>query len=359
MAERAGVAISSVSRVLSGHPHVSAAIRARVEEAVLALDYSPNRVARNLRARHRSAVGVIIPDIANPFFTSVVEGIESVLRRAGHALLLTNSNEDPQRERENARLLLAEQVAGVLFTPSGPDTRVYRELARDGLPLVAISRLPKAIAVDGVSVDGAGGAAVAVEHLLGLGHRRIGFINGPEWSSSVQERHAGYDRAFQAAGLPVPRDLILRADLRQRGGYEAMRELLSRRDRPTAVFVGNNLMTLGALEALHEQAVRIPSDMALVGYDDLPWARSLQPPLTAVWLPTFEMGAAAAQLLLERVADPQRPVRRLVLATKLVVRGSCGGAPHPSVAGQPTDVGNVSTTFGSPVANAASQRTHP
>jgi LacI family transcriptional regulator/LacI family repressor for deo operon, udp, cdd, tsx, nupC, and nupG len=118
-------------------------------------------------------------------------------------------------------------------------------------------------------------------------------------------------------------------------------------------------MTLGALEALHEQAVSIPSDMALVGYDDLPWARSLQPPLTAVWLPTFEMGAAAAQLLLERVADPQRPVRRVVLATKLVVRGSCGGTPSLRVAGQPTDAGNVSTTFSSPVANAAPRRTHP
>jgi DNA-binding LacI/PurR family transcriptional regulator len=181
-------------------------------------------------------------------------------------------------------------------------------------------------------VDGTEGAAAATGHLIALGHRRIGFINGPEWSSSVQDRQAGYERAFRAAGLAVPSHLVRRADLRQRGGYEAMRALLAMPDRPTAVFVGNNLMTLGALEALHEQKVEIPADMAVVGYDDLPWARSLQPPLTAVWLPTFEMGEAAAQLLLERVEDPRRPVRKVVLAPRLVVRESCGGGVRQAAA---------------------------
>jgi len=324
VAQRAGVAISSVSRALSGHPHVSPAVRARVYEAVRALDSSPNRVARELRSRRRRAAGVIIPDITNPFFTSVVDGIEAVLRRAGYCLLLTNSNEDPERERENARLLRAEKVAGILFTPSGPDSAAYRELAASGLPMVAISRLPGG-AVDGGTVDCAGGSAAAVAHLIALGHRRIGFVNGPAWSSSVQERQAGYEAAFRKHGLAVPTDLVLHADLRQSGGYHAMRELLTRRDRPTAVYVGNNLMTLGALEAIHEQGLRIPKDIAVVGFDDLPWATSLQPALTAVRLPTFDVGASAAQLLLERVEDPQRPVRTLVLGTRLVVRASCGG----------------------------------
>jgi DNA-binding LacI/PurR family transcriptional regulator len=332
VAERAGVAISSVSRALSNHPHVSPSIRVRVEEAARALNYSPNRIARELRSRRRLAVGVIIPDITNPFFTSVMEGIEVVLRRAGYALLLTNSNEDPQRERENAKLLLAEKVAGVLFTPSGPDDSVYRELVGNGVPIVAISRLPSGDPVDGVAVDGATGAASAVEHLLDLGHRRIAFINGPAWSSSVRERQAGYAAAFAARGLPIPTDLIVEADLRQRGGYEAMRRLLAQANRPTAVFVGNNLMTLGALQAIHEERLAIPKDIAVIGFDDLPWATSLRPALTAVWLPTYEMGASAAQLLLERVEEPRRPARRVVLATRLVVRESCGAiAPLPGI----------------------------
>jgi DNA-binding LacI/PurR family transcriptional regulator len=270
----------------------------------------------------------VIPDINNPFFTVVVGGIESVLHRAGYSLLLTNSNEDPRRERDNVKMLQAENVAGIAFTPSAADASVYRKLAGRGVALVAIARVP-GFPVDSVTVDSSEGAAKAVSHLIRLGHRRIALINGPEWSSSVQERETGYERAFEAAGLPVPSGLTVHSDLRQRGGHDAMAELLGRRHPPSAVFVGNNLMTLGALTAIHERGMRIPDDIAVIGFDDLPWAAALQPPLTAVALPTEAVGAAAAQLLLDRLADPGRPVRRVTLATKLVLRASCGAPARP------------------------------
>ena len=323
VAARAGVSIASVSRALSGHPHVSPELKMRVEAAVRSLNYAPNRAASTLRARSTRIIGVVIPDINNPFFTSVVGGIESVLHRAGYSLLLTNSNENPKRERDNVRTLQAENVAGIAFTPSAADASVYRKIGMAGVALVAIARVP-GFAVDSVTVDGAEGAERAVSRLIQLGHRSIALISGPEWSSSVQDRQAGYERAFRLAGLPAPTGLVIHSDLRQKGGHDAMSDLLNRRPRPTAAFVGNNLMTLGALTAIHERGLRIPEDIAVIGFDDLPWATSLQPPLTAVALPTEAVGVTAAQLLLDRLRDPSRPVRRVTLATELVVRASCG-----------------------------------
>ena len=324
VAERAGVSISTVSRVLSGHPHVSADVRSRVEKAARALDYSPNRMARALRSRATRTIGVVVPDITNPFFTSVIEGIDTILYNRGYSLVLTNSNEDAAREKANLKTLEAERVAGVIFTPSAPGDSAYRRMIQQGTPLVAISRLPAGCSVDFVTADNVGGAAQAVGHLIGLGHRRIAFINGPLWSSSVRERQAGYEMAFLDAGLQTPAGLVIHSDLRQTGGYEAMRQVLGWTEKPTAVFVGNNLMTLGALQAIHERGLQIPSDIAVVGFDDLPWAKSLQPPLTAVALPTFDMGRTAAELLFERLSDAARPIRRVTLATQLVIRGSCG-----------------------------------
>ena len=324
VARLARVSIASVSRVLSGHPHVSAELKARVEAAVKRLDYAPNRAASALRARSSRVVGVVIPDVNNPFFTAVLGGIESVLQQARYSLLLTNSGEDPKRERDNVKVLQAEGVAGIAFTPSGADTSAYRKAAGSGVVLVAIARVP-AFPVDSVTVNGLEGTCQAVSHLIGLGHRRIALINGPEWSSSVQERQAGYERAFESSGIPAPSELIVHSDLRQKGGHDAMAELLTRRPPPTAVFVANNLMTLGALTAIHERSLRIPGDIAMIGFDDLPWATALEPPLTAVALPTEALGVTAAQLLLERIGDPSRPVRRVTLATQLILRESSGG----------------------------------
>ena len=329
VAARAGVSTATVSRVLSGVEGVSPDLGARVRRAVRELDYYPNRVARNLRVRTTRTIGLVISDIQNPFFTSVVRGIENVLQGADYTLLLGNSDENLEREQLYLATLRAEGVAGIIFAPSNDRAEAYGSLLQARLPVVAIDRGPSGLAVDMVSVNNSAGSSDAVTHLIKLGHRRIGCISGPPSLSTADERRRGYEQALQQNNLPFVPSLIQYADFRQPGGYAAMRTLLGLEEPPTAVFVANNLMTLGALHALHEHGLQIPSDVAIVGFDDMSWATSLQPPLTAVAQPTYELGATAARLLLARLREPQRPVEHIILETKLMVRAS-SGAPQSS-----------------------------
>lgn len=324
VAQRAGVSTATVSRVLAGPDKVRPDLRQRVQQAVRLLGYQPSRVARSLRAGTSLTVGVVIPDIQNPFFTGLVRGIENALLAAGYTLLLANSDEIPAREEQMLGTLRAEGVAGLVFVPITGRTTEYRPLAEAAMPIVAVDRLPANLHVDLVTVDNARGSRSAVEHLIGLGHRAIGLISGPPRHSTAQEREQGYRVALQEAHVPIRADLLRHGDFREAGGYGAMRALLELQHPPTAVFVANNLMTLGALRALHEAERRIPGDVALVGFDDMPWATSLNPPLTAVSQPALAMGETAAELLLARIAEPSRPVRHVVLDTNLVVRASCG-----------------------------------
>ena len=322
VAESAGVSIASVSRVFSGF-RVTEDVKRRVREAARMLNYQPNRVARNLRSRQTQTVGVIIPDIENPFYTSVIGGIEEVLQASDYSLLLANSNENPKREQTNVRTFQSEGVAGIIFTPSGSDSDIYAQLMATGIPLVAISRVPDTLQIDAVSTANREGARTAMAHLMGLGHRRIAMISGPPWISTAQERLRGFEEILSEHRVAPRRALIEYADFRQRGGYDAMRRLLALPEIPTAVFVGSNLMTLGALQAIHESKLSIPHDISVIGFDDMPWAVSLDPPLTAVAQPAYQVGLTAARLLLERVRQPDRQPHRIVLETSLIVRSSC------------------------------------
>lgn len=324
VAERAGVSIATVSRVFSGGARVTEDIGRRVRAAALSVNYQPNRVARNLRVRQTRTVGVIVPDIENPFYTSVIGGIEEVLQASEYSLLLANSNENPKREQANVRTFQGEGVAGIIFASTGPDATVYSQLLAASIPLVAVSRVPENLRIDTVSVANRAGARSAIEHLVKLGHKRIGLISGPPWITTAKERMLGYEEGLSSAGIGPDHGLIRFADFRQRGGYEAMRELLRLEKVPSAVFVGSNLMTLGALQAIHEDGIRIPGDLAVVGFDDLPWAVSLNPPLTAVAQPAYQVGLTAARLLLDRLSNPKRAIRNVVLETSLTIRSSCG-----------------------------------
>ena len=223
VAKRAGVSIATVSRVFSGGARVTEDVSRRVREAAVSVNYQPNRIARNLRVRQTRTVGVIVPDIENPFYTSVIGGIEEVLQASEHSLLLANSNENPKREQANVRTFQGEGVAGVIFAPTGPDTDVYLQLSAASIPLVAISRIPDALQIDTVSVANRAGAHSAISHLLKLGHTRIASISGPPWISTAKERLLGYEEGLAAAGIVPDRALIRFADFRQRGGYEAIR----------------------------------------------------------------------------------------------------------------------------------------
>lgn len=330
VAARAGVSIATVSRVFADPGTVSEALRTRVEEAARALNYRPSRAARTLRVGTSQAVGVVIPDLENPFFTAVVRGIEVVLRPAGFTLLLANSDEDAAREREVLQTLRADGVAGIIFVPINNARDAYRDVLAPPLQVVAVDRLPSNLRTDLVTVDNVEGTRLGVEHLFALGHRDVGLLAGPSRHSTAKERERGYHEALRAAGRPARTDLVHYGDFREDGGYEGMKALMALPKRPTAVFVTNNLMTLGAFRAVHEAGIRIPDEVALVGFDDMPWATSLNPPLTAVSQPSQEIGSSAAELLLDRIARPERTIRHVILETTLAVRASCGATAHKS-----------------------------
>jgi LacI family transcriptional regulator/LacI family repressor for deo operon, udp, cdd, tsx, nupC, and nupG len=269
-------------------------------------------------------VGVLIPDIENPFFTSLVCGIEDVLSKTDYSLLLASYNEDPVQEARRLEVFRAEGVCGLIFAASRTPSSVYSELEKDGLTLVAVSRSLPRMRVDEVTIAGRDGAHVATSHLIQLGHKRIAMINGPTVFTTARDRQAGYEDALREAGLNVMDELLVHCAFNQAAGHAAMEQLLNLASPPTAVFAGSNLLTLGALQAIHERNLDIPNQIAIVGFDDMQWAMSLRPPLTTVAQPAFEAGRTAAEMLLARVREPSLPRRQVVLETRLIVRSSCG-----------------------------------
>lgn len=322
VAEKAGVSTATISRVLTGRGYVSPERRQIVLDAVKELNYQPNRAARNLRRRVAQIIGIVISDIQNPFFTSLIRGIEQTIEEDNFTLLLSNSDEDPRRETMQLRTLEAERVSGIIIAPCRSEAEMLRKLSAQHMPIVLIDRDLTRPKVDAVTVRNLEAASEAVLHLAEMGHRRIAWIGGPARVSTGAERHQGFLQGIEKAGLPIIQEYLQAGDYRQESGYLAMQSLLELPAPPSAVLVGNNLMTLGALQAIHQACLSIPEDMAIVGFDDMPWATSLLPPLTVVAQPTFEMGVTAARLLLGRIANPDLPMRKVILDTRLIIRAS-------------------------------------
>jgi LacI family transcriptional regulator/LacI family repressor for deo operon, udp, cdd, tsx, nupC, and nupG len=327
VARVAGVSASTVSRVITRPEMVSAATRDRVNEAIAELGYRPSRVARRLRVEtgRSSLIGLVIPDIQNPFFADLVRGVEDAAREQGYAVFLGNSDEDVEKEARYLEIMRAESVDGVILPPASRSVAPIRGLLDEGIPVVCVDRRLDRPIVDTVVIDNERGARDAVAHLLRLGHRRIGFIQGLPVLSTSEERLAGYRQALAGAGIEPDPALVREGDSRQGGGRRFIAELLRESDPPSAVVVGNSLMTLGALEGIRRLGLRIPDDIALIGYDDMPWALAMDPPLTVVRQPAQEIGRRAMDTLLARFADPDREPGLVMLQSELVVRGSCGG----------------------------------
>ena len=325
IAELARVSTATVSRVMNHHPQIADETRSRVLQAMEQVGYEPSRVARRMRMKTTNIVGLILSDIANPFFASVVRGIEDLAYANGYSLLLCNSNEELAREELYVRVLLAEKVAGVIVSPTHESSPACKTLVDSGIPVVAMDRYLCHLDVDTVVVDNVHGSYEAVSHLIALGHQRIALIGGPTAVTTGRERQEGYEKALKDHGITVDESLIKVGTFRQDSGYQKACELLEMDTPPTAIFAANNLMTLGALNAIHEKGLSIPGNISIVGFDDMPWASSLNPPLTAVAQPAYELGQAAGELLLARIAEPERPARQIRLETHLVIRESCGG----------------------------------
>lgn len=324
VAKLAGVSPATVSRVVNGLPYVADDVRQRVQTAIRELDYHPNRVAQRLRAEKSHLVGVILSDIKNPFYTMALDGLEQVLSQQNLSVLVCNSNLNEKKENDFISLMLAEDVAGLIISPVNEQSGALTDAAKNGLPIVAIDRRMSSPKIDAVLADNQRGAYVAIQHFNRLGHQRIGIVSGPQHLTSGRERYVGFLQAMQEGGLTVDPALVKFGDYQVESGYALTREVLASAQLPIALFVANNLMTIGALNAIHELGYRIPDEVAVIGFDDLPWAISLNPPLTTVAQPALDIGKTAAELLVNRLAEPQRLARTVVLETELRVRASCG-----------------------------------
>jgi LacI family transcriptional regulator len=326
VARRAGVSVATAARALGEYGYVSAAARERVLAAARALDYHPNAIARSMIKGRTQTLAVIVSDNANPFFASVVRGIEDVVLAKGYAIMLCNADENPEKESVYLRTVRQKRVDGLIISPSGGPATFLRGLIANGTPVVQIDRRVAGLAADAVLIDNRAGVRAAIEHLLRLGHRRIGIISGPRRLYTGRERLNAYLTALRDARLPVLDELFLEGTFKEESGHRLVGQLLRLRRRPTALFVANNLMTIGALLGLKEAGVRIPEQMAVVGFDDMDWAPILTPPLTAVAQPGYDLGTAAGRLLLERLTGAYAGRPRVVeLQPKLIVRKSCGG----------------------------------
>jgi LacI family transcriptional regulator len=324
VAGRAGVSPTTVSHVVNATRFVSHEIRTRVKEAMAELGYHPNAVARSLRRGRTHTLGLILPDSANPYFAELGRGIEAAAFGRDHSVVLCNTEGEELRERVYVDLLTRRQVDGLLYVPAGSRVDVLRDLLRQPLPVVLVDRDLPGAPIDVVLSDKRSGAYLATRHLIALGHRRIGCIGGPSSLLMSGQRLQGYRDALAEAAIPVDEGLVLRGDYHPQSGWAAARSLLASPVPPTAIFAANDLMAIGVLRAAGELGRRVPDDLAVVGFDDIELASYTTPPLTTVSQSASEVGRAAVEILLQRLADPARPPVRRTLETRLVVRASCG-----------------------------------
>lgn len=327
VAERAGVSAMTVSRVINESPRVSEEARTRVESAIAELGYVPNRLASGLIRRKTGAIGLIVPDVANPFFTLVVRGAEEVAWRAGYHVILCNTQGNLERERGYLEDMLAFQVEGLLIVPVSDRSRPsLRVLKKNDVPFVLIDRSIAGHEGDLVQGDSVGGARRLVEHLITLGHRHIGMITEASEVSTARDRLQGYKDALAARHIEFRRELIVEASAIDVGAaHDATLRLLNLDDPPTAIFSVNNIAVVGVVEAARERGLEIPRDLALVCFDDIEHASRFLPFLTVMSQPAETFGTIATQLLLDRLAGQASERRRLVvLPADFIVRESCG-----------------------------------
>jgi LacI family transcriptional regulator len=316
----------TVSRVINDSERVSPETRRRVEQAISELGYVPSRLARGLSRQRTGTLAVIVPDVANPFFTAVVRAAEEVARRADYQVILCDTRADLNVERDVIDELIAHRAEGIVIAPVSDHSATHlRRLAEFGVPFVLVDRTIPGVDCDVVLGDSSGGARQLVEHLISLGHRRIGFIVESDDVSTARDRRRGYDAALSAAGIALDLALVAHAAPDPSGGSAGMGRLLELEERPTAVFTVNNLVALGAIEAVREAGLEVPDDLALVCFDDIEYASRLYPFLTAMEQPAQTFGTLGTQLLLERI-EGRGPERRheIVLPGEFIIRKSCG-----------------------------------
>ena len=335
VAKEARVSVFTVSAVVNGKSHVGKALKQRVEAAIQKLSYRPNLLARSLANRRTHTLGIVVPDISNPFFPLVVRGAEDAAQKHGYNILLCDSDDRLEREEECLEVLLAKRVDGILLTKAPQAfSPSLRQLIDDSqVPFVLLMRTYPSLTKDAVITDDYAGAYEAVCQLARAGHRRIGLLGGPMTVSNGRERWKGFRDALEANGLTHDPELLVEGDYRIESGYRGGHALLSR--SPDGIYVANYLMTVGLLKAADEMGMRCPEDFGLVSFDDYPWLAVFRPRLTTVELPKYQIGFEAAELLLERIKGVQVQGGTRKLVPELHVRESCGFRLRPARNAEP------------------------
>lgn len=328
VAKRAGVAPITVSRVINNSGYVSTETRDRVEAAIAELGYVPNTLARSLRFKKTNTLALVLPDITNPFWTTVARGVEDAASDRGFNVILCNTDESETEQAKYLTVLLQKQIDGIVLAPARSTAEPVEFIQKQGVPVVVLDRRVPCTQVDMVRGDSVKGAHRLVRLLMTLGHRRIAMLAGPQDVSTAVDRVAGYRQALAETGLDVGGDLVYYGEYTQASGYEMTQQALTGAPRPTALFAANNFIAIGSLRALRDAGLQVPEDMALVCFDDLPTAFVIDPFLTVAAQPAYEMGHQATELLLARLSGlAPAEYQEIVLPTETIVRKSAGPLP--------------------------------
>jgi len=317
-----GVSATTVSRALNNKPDISYQVKQKIKEVAERLGYSPNALARSLKAKKTSSIGVLIADIADPFFAPIVKGIENTARQMGYSIILCDTGGEYEQEKLALQMMLEKRVDGLLITPSQTEYGDILELKRKKVPFVLLGRHFDLVETGYVITDEIKGAFSATDYLVKKGHKKILFINGPDYISSAKERLVGYKRALQEHAILFDKSLVREDALKMEDGYRIMKQILSSGTKFTAVFAYCDFVVLGIMQALEEAKLKIPEDIAIVGYDDVAFARFLQVPLTTVHIPKYELGKEAMKLLKKKIEGEIQEPQAVILETKLVIRKS-------------------------------------
>lgn len=321
VAKEAGVSVATVSRVINNSEAVTNSTKEIVQSAIKRLNYKPNLIGRNLRRKETRLILILLPSISNPFYSTIVKGAEDVAHENGYNVLLCNTNSDINRERVYIELLRNKLADGLIFMASEVDKDELSGLT-EKYPIVQCCEYKEGLSAYHVTIDNLSAAQKAVLHLIGLGHKRIGMISGKNEFVSTRQREAGYRKALEDSGIEFDLSLIKHGNYGFKSGLRAANQLLSVKEKPTAIFAISDSMAVGAIRAVRESGLKVPSDIAVVGFDDISFAAMSEPPLTTISQPKYDLGCTAMEMLLKQIEGKEKEPTEILLEHELIIRQS-------------------------------------
>lgn len=324
IAEQAKVSYATVSRALNDKYGVKASTRSKVLEVAKKMNYRPNAIARGLVRKQTNTIGLIIPDIKNPFFPEVAGGIEECANDFGYNVFLCNTNWSIEREEQYINLLSERRVDGLIVVPISNSVKPLEEIIHEDIPVVYVSRAPRDTDRSYVVIDNVRGGFLATKHLIEAGYETVGFIGASADSSTADERLEGYRMAFEKYGIIFSEKYVKQGDFKQKSGYTLVKEMIGNNDYPRGLFAANDLLALGAIQAVKDAGLRVPEDIAVVGFDDIPIASLQEIQLSTIYQPKYQMGRIAFEILVEIIKKGENRVstRKVMLEPELIVRKS-------------------------------------